>query len=183
MVSNNAETHALTIQQHQQSQLIPLIQFIAGLLLGSGGVGAAIALIGKGFQLYGLVTLLICVVAAGLFFIAGIRVEGRRRRENMEFEERRRQNSLKLLNNYYVDCFKTIGDLLAYRLQDDTKGLNISDVFRILVGNLRIMGQERKGESKELIGLFRDGTKEIIDKWETLARKGVPREVPPKQEE
>jgi hypothetical protein len=184
MGNNDRNIHTSTAQQNQQNQPLPFIQFVVGLLLGSGGAGATVAWIGKeGFQIYGLVASLIFITFAVGFAIWGLKLNRRRERDNQEFEERMRRENLNLLNNYYIDGFKTIGDLLARSLQDGEKKLNASDVFKILVTDLRTMGQERKGENKRLIDLFRDGTKEIADKWEELAKKGVPEEVSPKQEE
>jgi hypothetical protein len=174
-----------------------LAQMAVGFLLGSGGAGAAMALVGKeGFQMYGIVTFAVCVsMAVGLVLIyhkddkdrekreyderqryLEREHEEKRRQADLEQEERRRHENLQRLADFYDECFKNAGINLALRLQSQGADLKQS-ILRMLVLDLDTQEEnisKRKTAGQELIDFFHSSIKGIRDKWEELAEEELP---------
>lgn len=136
---------------------LSLIRYAVTFLLGSGGTGAAVALIGQeGFQSYGLATLIICIVVAvilvGLHMLAEYLIRSKLRSSGVD-----------KLNNLYVDSMQTIGDLMSRDPEKDPQ------ILETLAKDLRTRAELQKGIPKDLIDAFRAGTDDIATKWESLA--------------
>jgi hypothetical protein len=174
-----------------------LAQMAVGFLLGSGGAGAAMALVGKeGFQIYGILTFAVCVlVAVGLVLIyykddkdrekreyeerqqcVEREHEDKRRQADLEQEERKRRVNLQRLADFYDECFKNAGINLALRLQSQRLDLKQS-VLKMLIVDLDTQEEnisKRKTAGQELMDIFHSSIKGIRDKWQELAEEELP---------
>jgi hypothetical protein len=163
---SDSRNNAKNSQSSEQS--LSLIRYAVTFLIGSGGAGAAMALIGKeGFQMYGVGALLICIFASLVFIFILLRHEDRTRRE-----------TINNFNDFYVLSMKTVGEYLVRGPDED---MSPERVLRSVARDIRNQGQEQKGD-QVLVRQFQAGMNEIADKWEDLAAKGRPEDIPPKQE-
>jgi uncharacterized membrane protein len=171
-----------------------LAQMAIGFLLGSGGAGAAMALVGQeGFQMYGIITFVICVLlAVGLVFIYYLddkdrekrkyderqrdleRTHAEKRRQlDLEQADRSRRENLQRLADFYDECFKNTGINLALRLQAQGGDLKPS-VLKMLLVDLDTQEENisrRKTAGQELIDIFHNSIQGIRNKWQELAEE------------
>ena len=123
-----------------------LAQMLVGFLIGSGGAGAAMALVGKeGFQFVGAILFVGCVLVAYLVYtreqrkeegqstrqvweeaqvqvdqaeekVAELTRQGEQLRGRCEETELRHRADLAQLKRFYVSTLTTVGNILAIRL-------------------------------------------------------------------
>ena len=148
-------------------QSLSLIRYVVTFLIGSGGTGAAIALLGKeGFQYYGLITLGICLIVATILIITFVKLES-------GIFKKSRSNGLNSLNTLYVDSLTTIGEFLVRGSPDDSK------ILKALARDLKSRAGIQKRGEKDLLIVFQDGVKDVTKHWEGLATREGIEEAPP----
>lgn len=153
-----------------------LIQVTIGLLLGSGGAGAALALIGgEGPGKTGLTALGICVGAViVVLLLAGLE------------EYLRRQRSIRFLNDTYVSTLNNVGKLLARALEAEEAGeghMDRSKILQMLASDFRGQREHVQKQHEYATKVFRAGAKRVADQWEVLAEEGTPKDRAPEESE
>ena len=151
-----------------ENQSLSLIRYVVTFLIGSGGTGAAIALVGKeGFQYFGLITLGICLAVAIILIVTFIKLD-------VGILEKSRSDGLNSLNKLYIDSLQTTGTILAAGNIPDKRKMLIS-----LAQELKTLADIQKRVERDLLIEFLDGIKEVTKHWEKLAiRKGSDDENP-----
>lgn len=136
---------------------LSLLRYVITFLIGSGGTGAAMALIGQeGFQTYGLVTLIISLVVAIILIIIFIFIEHKVFKGS-------RSEGLKKLNSLYIDSLKTSGQFFGRGQPNDSKLLSA------LAGDLRSRIEMQRDIAEDVLFEFTTGVDDVAATWESLA--------------
>ena len=168
-----------------------LAQMLVGFLIGSGGAGAAMALVGKeGFQLAGVILFVVCLLVAYLVYsreqrkeegegtrlvreeaqvqvdqaeekIAELTRQAEQLRGRGEETELRHRADLTQLKRFYVSTLTTVGNILAIRLALHERDTEMN-------------GARRQGLTADVLTMLADQTRQQA---QVMSQAGANREL------